>query len=211
MAPHQSSSHLQSIYKSRTTILDLLYTQGFNVDDYTDFSMTEVNTLVQNKQLDMLLENSDTNTKTYVKYHLAKSLRPNVIKEYVDDLFTLENILGANDTLIIVVNDEPNDTLQNAVKTLWQTDKQFVVLYNIAMLQFNILEHEKVPQHIRLTDDEKTEIYKTFNIIDDKQIPEISRFDPVALAISLRPGELCKIIRPSKTSVTSNYYRLCIN
>ena len=173
--------------------------------------MTEVNTLVQNKQLDMLLENSDTNTKTYVKYHLAKSLRPNVIKEYVDDLFTLENILGANDTLIIVVNDEPNDTLQNAVKTLWQTDKQFVVLYNIAMLQFNILEHEKVPQHIRLTDDEKTEIYKTFNIIDDKQIPEISRFDPVALAISLRPGELCKIIRPSKTSVTSNYYRLCIN
>ena len=211
MAPHQSSSHLQSIYKSRTTILDLLYMQGFNVDDYTDFSMTEVNTLVQNKQLDMLLENSDTNTKTYVKYHLAKSLRPNVIKEYVDDLFTLENILGANDTLIIVVNDEPNDTLQNAVKTLWQTDKQFVVLYNIAMLQFNILEHEKVPQHIRLTDDEKTEIYKTFNIIDDKQIPEISRFDPVALAISLRPGELCKIIRPSKTSVTSNYYRLCIN
>ena len=211
MAPHQSSSHLQSIYKSRTTILDLLYTQGFNVDDYTDFSMTEVNTLVQNKQLDMLLENSDTNTKTYVKYHLAKSLRPNVIKEYVDDLFTLENILGANDTLIIVVNDEPNDTLQNAVKTLWQTDKQFVVLYNIAMLQFNILEHEKVPQHIRLTDDEKTNIYKSFNIMDDKQIPEISRFDPVALAISLRPGELCKIIRPSKTSVTSNYYRLCIN
>ena len=57
------------------------------------------------------------------------------------------------------VNDEPNDTLQNAVKTLWQTDKQFVVLYNIAMLQFNILEHEKVPQHIRLTDDEKTNIY----------------------------------------------------
>ena len=73
------------------------------------------------------------------------------------------------------------------------------------------MEPFRVPQHIRLTDDEKTEIYKTFNIIDDKQIPEISRFDPVALAISLRPGELCKIIRPSKTSVTSNYYRLCIN
>ena len=49
-----------------------------------------------------------------------------------------------------------------------------------------------------------------FNITDKIQFPDISRFDPVARAIGLRPGEVCKIIRPSKTAITTNYYRICI-
>lgn len=41
------------------------------------------------------------------------------------------------------------------------------------------------------------------------EFPEISRFDPVAKTIGLRPGKLCKITRSSPTAVESNYYRLC--
>ena len=48
-----------------------------------------------------------------------------------------------------------------------------------------------------------------YNIVDDSQFPKISRFDPVAMAIGIRPEELCKIIRPSKTAIESNYYRIC--
>ena len=40
-------------------------------------------------------------------------------------------------------------------------------------------------------------------------MPQISRYDPVAQAIGLRPGQICKITRPSKTAITSNYYRIC--
>ena len=53
--------------------------------------------------------------------------------------------------------------------------------------------------------------YKKYNITDDKQIPNISRFSPVSLVIGLRPGELCEITRPSRTSITSLFYRLCSN
>ena len=42
------------------------------------------------------------------------------------------------------------------------------------------------------------------------QWPEISRFDPVAQAIGLRPKEVCKIIRSSETAITSTYYRMCL-
>ena len=49
------------------------------------------------------------------------------------------------------------------------------------------------------------------NIVDNSKIPEISRFDPVAIAIGLRPGDICEIIRPSITSITGTYYRYCIN
>ena len=173
--------------------------------------MTEVSTLVTNKQLDMLVENPDTGGKIYVKFHISKNIRPPNIREYAEDLYTLEELLGPNDGLIIVVNDEPNETLGRTIKTLWETDRQYVSLYSISALQFNILEHEKVPEHIKLTEQQKQDTFAMYRIKDDSQVPEISRLDPVALAICLRPGEMCKIVRPSKTAITSNYYRLCIN
>ena len=46
--------------------------------------------------------------------------------------------------------------------------------------------------------------------MDNSQWPEISRFDPVAQAIGLRPKQVCKIIRSSETSITNEYYRICI-
>jgi DNA-directed RNA polymerase subunit H (RpoH/RPB5) len=51
---------------------------------------------------------------------------------------------------------------------------------------------------------------KKYNITDIVQIPDISRFDPVARAIGLRPGQVCHIVRPSKTAIEANYYRICI-
>tara|TARA_B100000963_G_scaffold289835_1_gene259453 strand:- start:846 stop:1472 length:627 start_codon:yes stop_codon:yes gene_type:complete len=205
-----TSGTLQNIFKSRKVLLDLLSEQGYNTDDYSDFTINELNILFQNKQLDMLLENSD-NKKLYIKYHLGKSVRPANINEYIEDLYDLENILSKDDGLLIIVKDEPNDTLTALVKQIWNTTKRYVSLIYIARLQFNILEHELVPKHERMTQEEKESIYKLYNINSDEQVPEISRFDPVALAICLRPGELCKITRQSKTAILSNFYRLCIN
>ena len=51
---------------------------------------------------------------------------------------------------------------------------------------------------------------KKYNITDKIQFPDISRFDPVARAIGLRPGQLCKITRYSKTAIETFYYRICI-
>jgi DNA-directed RNA polymerase subunit H (RpoH/RPB5) len=51
---------------------------------------------------------------------------------------------------------------------------------------------------------------KKFNIKDRTLFPEISRFDPVAQVIGLRPGQVCHILRASKTAITSDYYRVCV-
>ena len=61
-----------------------------------------------------------------------------------------------------------------------------------------------------MTEFAKDQVLKKYNITDTKQMPSISRYDPVALAIGLRPGQICKITRSSKTSVTSIYYRYCV-
>lgn len=210
MASQNTSSLISQVYKSRTVLLELMKKQGYNVDDYQGFSVNEVNTMKTNNQLDMMLT-KDENKKIYIRYYLAKALRPNNLQEMIDDLFSVEEILTKNDTLLIIVRDDINETLMNAVKHIWESEKIFIVLQPLKRVQFNILEHVLVPPHRILSVEEKNNIKKRYNIINDNQFPDLSRFDPVAQAIGIRPGEVCEIIRPSKTAISAPYYRICIN
>jgi DNA-directed RNA polymerase subunit H (RpoH/RPB5) len=128
----------------------------------------------------------------------------------IDDLFNLEEILTKDDTLYIIIKDEVNETLINELKHIWEKDGIFVVIQSIQRLQFNILNHSLVPEHKVISKIEMEEVKKRFNIIDNKMFPDISRFDPVAQAIGIRPGEVCEIKRPSKTAIKTTYYRICI-
>lgn len=205
-----STETIKNIYKSRNILIEILQNRDFNVNDYNEFSINEVNLMVNNNQLDLLLENSN-NTKIFVKYYLGKSLRPNNIQEIVEDLFNLEEILEKDDDLLIIVKDDINDSIKNMLIHIWNTQKIFVSIISLKRLQYNILNHTLVPEHIIMTEEEKIDVKKKYNVIDDSKFAEISRFDPVSTLIGLRPDKLCKIIRPSKTSITSEFYRLCYN
>jgi len=216
MASQNSSVLISSIYNSRKIVLELMAKQGYNINDYANFSISEVNSMKQNNQLDMLLETSDEKVspetpkkKIYIRYYLAARPAPKNIQEMIDDLFVLSETLQKTDTLFIIIKDEPNETLINELKHIWEADGIFIVIESIKRLQFNILEHSLVPPHRMLVDSEVDIIMKRYNIMNKSQIPNISRFDPVARVIGLRPGQVCEILRPSKTSIISNYYRVC--
>jgi DNA-directed RNA polymerase subunit H (RpoH/RPB5) len=211
-----TSSLISAVYKSRANLLELMKMQGYNVNEYEGFSVNEVNTMKLNNQLDMILqkntddEDTKRKPKIYIRYYLAKSLRPQNLQEMIDDLFNIEEVLTKSDTLFIVVKDEVNETLSNALKHIWEQDKIFIVIQNLKRLQFNILKHVLVPSHRVLTISETAQIRKRYNVMSDNQFPDISRFDPVAQAIGIRPGQVCEIIRPSKTAISAPYYRICM-
>ena len=208
-----SSSLISSIYKSRKNIIDLMKKQNYNVTEYANFSINEVNSMYQNKQLDIILEkNNDSveKTKVYIHYLEKSTLRSAELQQIVDDLFNLEETLTKSDTLIIIIKEDMNETLTNEVKHIWERDNIFVTIINIKRLQFNILEHQLVPPHRVLPLNELQVIQKKFNIKNLLDLPEISRFDPVAQVIGIRPGQVCEIIRPSKTAIKSYYYRVCV-
>jgi DNA-directed RNA polymerase subunit H (RpoH/RPB5) len=216
MQSQNHSSLISSVYKARTTILALMDKQGYNIDDYSNFSINEVNSMKQNNQLDMLLEKKEENpttkrkNKIYIRFYLTKMIRPANIQEMIDDLFNLEEILTKEDTLFIITKDEMNETIISELKHIWEKDGIFIVIENIKRLQYNILNHSLVPEHTIISDKQIDEVMKKYNIKDKIEFPDISRFDPVARVIGLRPGNVCKIIRPSKTAITTEYYRVCI-
>lgn len=203
----------EMIFKSRKVLLEILEQQDYNINDYKDFNLHETSSMIQAKQLDMLIENSKTNKKNYIKYHLGKTLRPNNIQDYIEDLFYLENILNINDDIIIVSKEEPNETISRYLVDIWENDKIFIRIISLKRLQFNILKHSLVPPHSILKDEKEIQDFiKKYNLnLKDinKSLPDISRFSPVSLVIGIRPGEICKIERDSKTAIKSLFYRIC--
>jgi len=217
MASQNTSVLISNIYNSRRTVLEIMEKLGYNVNEYSNFSISEVNSMKQNNQLDMLLETQDEKVnaenpkkKVYIRYYLTSRPASKNIQEMIDDLFNLEEILTKQDTLMIIVKEDMNETMTNLLKHIWEQDGILIIIQNIKRLQFNILDHVLVPEHRVLNNEEVDQIKLKYNIKDDSQFPDISRFDPVAQIIGIRPGQVCEIIRPSKTAINSYYYRICV-
>lgn len=207
-----TNNRILNIYKSRNTILEILTNDlNYETQDYDGFSINEIDAMYTNSQLDMLVKNKNSERKIYVKYYLtSKQIRPQVLDEIVEDLFLIETVLTKEDTLIIITEDEPNDTITTKMKYLFDHDGIFVVIHNIHRLQYNILNHKLVPKCYILEDKEINDLKNEYNISNLTQLPEISRFDPQALALCIRPGNVCKFIRNSSTAMLYSYYRVCV-
>ena len=194
-------------YNARVVLLEQLKNQGYNVSPYESFGINEVHSMLQTATLDMFLENETR--KVYVHYFTGKSFKLKDIRQTADELLATQ--LTKNDTIIFITQEDGNDTIKENVKQIWEEEGIFVIMLCIKKLQYNVLEHSLVPLHKIITMKEIEEIMEKYKMKDISLFPEISRFDAVALSIGMRPGEICRISRPSKTSIISYYYRLCVN
>lgn len=214
MTSNYDTEHFAALYKGRVNLLEMMEHQEYNVNEYAGFKTNELHAMIKNAQLDMLVENK--RQKVYIKFFeicekKPKLLNKQVIDEMLEDLYVLEEILSPNDTLMIISHSEPNDTIKNHIKHIWEEKHQHVVIINIKRLQYNILNHSYVPPHFVMNDMETEKLRSQYHIKNDNQLPELSRFDPVAQIICLKPGNICKIVRPSKNAISANYYRICKN
>lgn len=203
-----STSLAISIFKSRNNILEILEERKFDTTNYNNYTINEIGILIENEQLDMLLEKEDE-SKVYVKYYINKILNTQKIYDIVEDLYNIESILTKNDDLYIIVKDDINDTITQTIKEIWLNENIYISIIPLKNLQFNILKHTMVPKHRVLSDTEKEMVKNKYNILKDSNIAGISYFDPVALALGIRPGSLVEINRNSKTSISTKFYRIC--
>jgi len=211
-ADQSSSNRILNIYKSRVTILNFMERLNYVTTDYNTFSINQIDIMRANSQLDMLLVHAVEPKKVYIKYYiLNKQIRPQTLDTMIEDLYEIEKILTPRDTLCIIIDEEPNDRILSSITYLYENTGIFVVIHNIKRLQFNLLEHTLVPSIKILNEAEIEEMKKKYNLESLSKLPEISRYDPQALAVMLRPGQVVEFTRSSFTALESKYYRICIN
>lgn len=209
-----SNNLILKLHKSRVNLLKQCDTLGYDVSEHLDTSNLEVDKLYMNNKLDMIVENGKN--KIYIKYSFPTDKKNNTftkkdLDNLKDELFEVENTLTKNDILIVVTDDEPNDSLVTRMKYLYEQEGVFIVIHNIKRLQYNVLEHTLVPECKILTNEELDQLKVKYNIRDLTQLPEVSRFDPQSLAICMRPGQVCKYTRKSISALEHEYYRVCVN
>jgi DNA-directed RNA polymerase subunit H len=75
--------------------------------------------------------------------------------------------------------------------------------------KFNVLEHDLVPDHILLTEEETDELLTKYNITRG-QLPKVKSSDVVVKQVGAKPGDVLRIIRKSLTAGKAVAYRLVI-
>lgn len=216
---NSNQNQLMQIYNARVNILEILnQVYSYDVSEYEGFSTNEVDIMISMNQLDMLLTKTENEEgppihKTYVKFVLKDAnTKNNILKlnQIIEDLYVLTDTMTKEDCLVIIMEGEPNDTMISHLNYIYQNDGIFTVVHNIKRLQFNILNHELVPKVEILSEQDVETMKSAFQVKNLADLPEISRYDPQALAICLRPGKVCRFYRKSPTALETEYYRYCI-
>ena len=81
--------------------------------------MNEIDSMLSNSQLDMLINNEELDCKIYIKYYFnikqtTKQIKKEVLDNVIEDLFVIEEVLTKKDSLVVIIDDEPNDSIINS-------------------------------------------------------------------------------------------------
>ena len=205
------NSNINEIHISRSNLVKQLKAGGYNVVNYEGTSFNEIYYMNINNELDFKVNNNNGQI-IRVKYFIGKPIKVNTLQGIMLELFDEDGFDPSINVIIIIVDNEPNAGVHDAVKQIYAEENVSFIIYNMKRLLFNIQEHKMVPKHRVLTNNEQNAFLEKYFITNSKnELPTISRFDPVALSIFIKPGQICEITRSSINGINSLYYRLCVN
>ena len=208
--------HLSTyLNKTRCILTEMLEYRGYDISNISPFT-----TFTGTDKLDKLSINLSKNGKELIQVHYeVESTRTNhkkLTKRIEDIISKLESPEKSKDlTIIFLVRDGMTPSVKEAIRLLSQKYGVFIQIFPIRNLMYNCTKHKSVPQHIRITKIEY-EVYlqdflDSLHIESLENLPKIFDTDPVAMFIGLRPGEMCKIIRPSMSAGEHIVYRYCVS
>ena len=205
------------LFLSRPIILELIEDRGYDTQAYSNFTAEEIEIMFKSVStktaelsvLDIQLTNNKNKNKIIIKYNLSPRIRVSNIINLTETL--LEENLSEGDTLIIIIRDSlsSDDALEEYFKQVYNEHKIFCQYFWINALTFNLTQHEMVPTHEIISDDEKALLIKNLQITNLDKLPVIKKNDPVAKYYGMKEGDVCKITRKSETAGNYISYRLC--
>jgi DNA-directed RNA polymerase subunit H len=213
---------IDSLYRSRITLLEHLKAQGYNTEPFEKFSPKEIKEMAEAgaPALQMELKRQEPDEETgidtcIVMYSLLrikqKLTGATSILAKLADQKTSPWPLKSTEFIMVTLEDiPPASNFDSAAAESWNQHKMRIRFFTASRMIHNPLKHALVPKHERVPQVEHEALQKSL-YATKAQFPLI-RFheDPIARWIGAVPGDIIKITRPSPTAGETVIYRLCV-
>lgn len=209
---------IDTIYRSRMTLLDILEDRGYIVENYRKFSPVEASAAVSSfPGLSFIAHHKDGEKICDVRYGTVSRQK---LESFFEDIKDDET---SNREVIVMIKDSISDAHHIAAikqymrmtditneKGEKQRRKLKVSFFSIYMIMINPLKHILVPKHEIVPEEEHKELMDSMYITSKAKFPEIKyHIDPITRCIGAAPGDIIKITRASASSGVAIIYRVC--
>lgn len=197
------------MFRVRKTVLKMLHKRQYIVDEdaqnmTTDEFRERFGDNPSRANLTILVEKfEDPADQLFVFFPEDEKVGVKPIKTYSQRMQE-ESVMKA----IIVVKVNMTSFAKSAVKEMCMRGYK-VEYFKESELLIDITEHKLVPEHIVLTNKQKSELLERYKL-KPSQLPRIQVFDPIARYYGLKHNEVVKIVRPSETAGRYVTYRICV-
>lgn len=208
------------------TCIEMVTDRGYSIqNEYRELSESDFKYLIQENKLDIygtkqtsyVRDESDTTGQMiddddtgciFVKFILARRIKPTAIKACIDEIRNLYPQAKSME-VVLVLKIEPNHSIYKIEKEKSERDNSVQIMH-CKQLQMNVTKHFLVPKHTRISEEEASELMRTYNLVSRQQLPLLLKDDPVARYYNYKSGDIISI---TNNSISMNYgycYYRCV-
>jgi DNA-directed RNA polymerase subunit H (RpoH/RPB5) len=148
--------------------------------------------------LDIFIQNPDDIQKcvfVHFIYEMKKTDNVGNLEKFYNTAIQTNN-MSDSDEVVFVIFSDIGETLQEQIINMENT-YQNVTIFKYKSLLFNLPDHDYVPVHECLTDDEKKDLKTNMMINNFTQLPLIYKTDAACRYYNFKSGDVLRITRQS--------------
>ena len=200
---------IDTIYRSRKTLLDILDMRGYNTIPYSKFSPEEISAAIPTA------DDFPSLGFKAAKKDAADKMKCNVIymafisRQKLGGAAFTEFFEKPDTEIVIMMMGPVADHHHQAALNAFLKYKTRVSFFSIFHIVNNPMDHVLVPKHEIVPVEEHKKIMDDNNMVSKSKFPLIRfHIDPIVRIIGGVPGDIIKITRPSPSSGEYVFYRV---
>lgn len=200
---------IDTIYRSRKTLLTILDNRGYNTVPYSKFSPEEISAAVPTVDDFPSLGFKATKRDAADPMKCNVLYTPAISRQKLASPAFLEFFEQPNTEIVFMMLAPVADHHHQAALNAFLKFKTRVSFFCIFHIVNNPMDHILVPKHEIVPTEEHKSIMDKFNMVSKSKFPLIRfHIDPIVRIIGGVPGDIIKITRPSPTSGEYMFYRV---
>ena len=198
-------------FRIRRTISQMLRDRGYDVGEedleisLDDFTMTYGDPVEVDK-LGALYHYKDESNPGKILTYFKNAEK--VDNQYIKELLSTCKAQGVDRCIFVCRPGSMTSGIKNAIAKSKTTGIQLEYFFEDEVM-INITEHELVPKHVMLTEEQKSEVLARYKI-QETQLPRILHTDPVVRYLGAPVGTVLEITRRSETAGRYITYRIVV-